>query len=79
MRAFCINMYWKSNYNCITLDGQHSWFVDLKTGTGNAGNGQAPSPPDTILIANLNDVFDVLTGINFKLIVIQSYFTSLYL
>ncbi|KAK7582190.1 hypothetical protein V9T40_013635 [Parthenolecanium corni] len=49
-------------YQFNTNDGQHSWFVDLKTGTGNAGNGQAPSPPDTILIANLNDVFDVLTG-----------------
>lgn len=49
-------------YQFNTNDGQHSWFVDLKTGTGNAGNGQAPSPPDTILVANLNDVFDVLTG-----------------
>lgn len=50
----------------FAVDGQHSWFVDLKTGTGNAGNGQAPSPPDTILVANLNDVFDVLTGNYFE-------------
>lgn len=44
------------------IDGKHSWFVDLKNGSGSAGTGPAPVTPDTTLTANLNDVFDIITG-----------------
>lgn len=47
----------------ILSDGKHSWFVDLKSENGNAGTGPAPVTPDATLTANLNDVFDIITGI----------------
>lgn len=46
----------------LSTDGQHSWFVDLKSGSGSAGYGPPPCNPDTVLTASLNDVFDILTG-----------------
>lgn len=49
-------------YQFNTTDGKRSWFVDLKNGSGNAGNGPAPVTPDATLTANLNDVFDIITG-----------------
>lgn len=45
-----------------SIDGKHSWFVDLKNGSGSAGNGPAPVTPDATLTANLKDVFDIITG-----------------
>lgn len=39
-----------------------TWHIDLKTGTGNAGKGQASSTPDAILEMDSKQFFDMFTG-----------------
>lgn len=39
-----------------------TWYVDLKNGSGGAGAGEPPSPPDVTLTMDSKDMFDLFAG-----------------
>lgn len=43
-------------------DGESTWFIDLKTGSGRCGQGDGGAPADSTLTMKSSDFFDMFSG-----------------
>lgn len=65
---FLQNLSWLTTWIYNLLGPEEGvWFIDLKTGTGSVGKGDAPNSADATLTMHSKDFADMFAGICYKL------------